>query len=85
MWFGFFGKFNVKTHDICVILPYIVIIAIPCCHSEKNVTTKREIQIENICFLAFQNIREGVTLRRVILWRLECTLFVHIYEFVIEE
>ena len=39
---------------------------------------KREIEIENICFLGFQDIREGVTLRRVILWRLGCIYSFHI-------
>jgi hypothetical protein len=31
---------------------------------EVNVTTRRDIQTENICFLGFRDTREGVTLRR---------------------
>ena len=40
-----------KTHDI----------------KEGYVTIRSEIYIENICFLRFRDIREGVTLRRLIL------------------
>jgi hypothetical protein len=47
---------NVKTHDLW----------------EGNVTTMSEIKTENICSLGFQDIREGVTLRRSLWWRLEC-------------
>lgn len=40
---------------------------------EGNVTTKREIYIEHIYTLGFQDIREeNVTLRRVTLWTLGC-------------
>jgi hypothetical protein len=39
---------------------------------EGKMTTRREIQIEDICSLGIHDIRERerVTLRRVILWRL---------------
>ena len=50
--------FNTKTHNI----------------KEGIVTTRREICTKNICSLGFQDIREGATLRMVILQRLECTL-----------
>jgi hypothetical protein len=48
--------FNVRTHDIW----------------EKNVTTRRDIWIENIRFLGFRHITEGVTLWRLTLHRLGC-------------
>ena len=43
--------FNVQTHDIW----------------ERNMSIRREMQIEHIRSLGFQDIREGVTLRRVML------------------
>ena len=39
---------------------------------EGNMTIRSEIQIENIHSLELWNIREGVTLRRLILRSLEC-------------
>ena len=45
---------------------------------EGNVTTRREIEIGRICSLRFHDIREGVTLRRVILRRLRCINLNHI-------
>ena len=38
-----------------------------------NVTTKSEIGTANICSIGFRDIREGVTLRRLMLWSLMCT------------
>ena len=49
--------FNVKTHDTW----------------EGNVTIRNEIQIKNIRSLGFWDLREGMTLRRLILLSLECT------------
>ena len=49
---------------------------------ERNVTIKNEIRIANICSLGFQDIREYVTLWRLILWSLGCnsnTLGVHVH------
>jgi hypothetical protein len=46
---------NVKIHDIW----------------EGNMTIKSEVQTKNVRFLGFQDIREGVTIRRLILRRLE--------------
>ena len=44
VWFEFFdGLFNVKSRDVW----------------EGNMTTRWEIQIEHICSLGFQDIREG--------------------------
>ena len=37
-------------------------------------TTRKEVSIENIRCLEFWDLGEGVTLRRVILWRLGCNL-----------
>ena len=34
--------------------------------------TRSEISIENIRHVGFRDIREGVTLRRLMLWSLEC-------------
>ena len=36
-------------------------------------TTRNEIQTKSICSLVIQDIREGVTLRRLIFWSLEHT------------
>ena len=44
--------------------------AITCNTWEGNVTTRREIYIGHIRSLGFGDIIEGVTLRRVTLWRL---------------
>ena len=41
-------------------------------------STKREIYIEHICLLEFWDVREGVTLWRVILQRLKCIRGVYI-------
>ena len=41
---------------------------------EEHVIIRSEVETENVCFLGFQDIREGVTLRRLILWRLEYIL-----------
>ena len=46
--------FDVKTCDI----------------TGGDVTTRSEIETKNICFLGFQDMREGVTSRRLILWSL---------------
>ena len=48
--------FNAEIHDIW----------------EGNMTTRREIKTKNNCSLEFWDIREGVTLRRMILGRLGC-------------
>ena len=48
--------FNAKTHNIW----------------EGNVTTRRETESEHIGSLGFGNIKEGVTLQRVILWKSRC-------------
>ena len=49
--------FNVKPRDI---------------YGSGNVIIRSEISIEKICSLRFQDIKEGVTLRRLILWSIEC-------------
>ena len=53
MWFlhSLTVYFNVKPHDIW----------------EGNVTTRREIAIDNVWSLCFWDISEGLTLRRVTL------------------
>ena len=51
--------FNVKIHDMW----------------EGNVTIRCQISTENICSLGFRDVREGVALRRFILWSLECICF----------
>ena len=48
--------FNIKTHNTC----------------EGNVITRREISIESIRSRGSRETREATTLRRLILWRLEC-------------
>ena len=48
---------NVETHDIW----------------ERNMTTRGEIQAENFRSLKMWDIREGVTLRRLILRSLGCS------------
>ena len=55
---------NVKPHDI----------------RERNVTTRSEIWSKNICSLRFQDIREWVTLRELILQSLGCIDYFTILE-----
>jgi hypothetical protein len=43
---------------------------------EGNVTTRRDVLNEHICSLLFQDIREEVTLQRMTLCRLGCTMHV---------
>jgi hypothetical protein len=57
--------FIVKTHDIW----------------EGNVITRSEIEIENLCCLGFQEIREGMTLKRLELQSLECIWKALLFEF----
>jgi hypothetical protein len=44
---------------------------------EGNVTIRSEISIMNVCSLGFQDIRECVTLWRLILWSLGCSFTTH--------
>ena len=61
MWFEFLViYFNVKTRDIW----------------KGNLTTRSEVYTENLCSRWFQDIRKGVTLRRLILQSLEYALLV---------
>jgi hypothetical protein len=39
-----------------------------------NVTSSMQIVIENVCSLGFWDIRGGISLRRMILWRLWCNV-----------
>ena len=55
--------FNVKTRDI---------------YGNRNVTTRSEFSLENIRFLGYWDIKEGVTLRTLIVWRIECIGGVHL-------
>ena len=57
VWFDYLVVyFNVETCDMW----------------EINVTMRSETKIKNIRSLGFQDIREGVTLRRLVLQSLEC-------------
>ena len=51
--------FNVETHV----------------YERRNVTIRSEIETMNIRSLGFRDVREGVTLRRLILWSLRCIFF----------
>lgn len=42
-----------------------------------NVITRSKIWIENICFLGFGDIREGVTLRKLVLQTLGCNFIIY--------
>jgi hypothetical protein len=47
----------------------------PMVYESRNVTIRSEIEIVNIRSLGFRDVKEGVTLRRLILWSLRCIFF----------